>query len=121
IMQLGALCKGLSYDWVSKYMDLFKFAQDVNELDIEKSAPILKSVGIKLRNSEVKTLKGMLELWKMYKSEIENSKDSKVLEMKMELINSAADNFLKIEQRRNELIHNLFDDLTLLNKSIKKY
>ena len=120
IKMIGAGKDITDYSWVEKYQPLFKFAQDIiTPEEIEEVN--IESIGLKLKDVEVKALKAIIELWKLYKTEFDNSKYAAILENRMDLLRRISGGFIEIEKKRNDMLESTFDSIRALHKYINDY
>ena len=100
-----------SYNWLNKYHHLFSFAQ---EMDDEEELEELEVIELKLKESEIRNLKGITELWKSYKQEL----DSDTFTKYMHKIRAMSSPVGGIEKERNEMLNFLFNRINVLKKYI---
>ena len=108
------------YSWTEKYKHLFKFAEEIITPEEIEDVNI-KSIGLKLKDVEIKTLKAIIELWKLYKAEFDTSKFAAILENRMDLLRRISGGFVEIEKSRNDMLESTFDSIRALHKYINDY
>lgn len=122
IEKLKNIDRQVDYNWINNYRNLFKFAQEEIELgddDIEEIT--VESIGLKLRDNEKSSLKAMIELWKLYKDEFNNSKYAKILETKLDLIRKVTSGIIENEKSRAEMLESIFDRIRAIDKMLRSY
>ena len=114
---------GTNYNWVGIYGDLFKFAKIPSYFDVRRLFPGkgqevefgFESLDIELTETEKRLLTEICNLWESYKNALD-----KLLPL-TERAYQVDSGYTKLENERNESLHNIFDRLRTLKYMVGSF